>query len=366
VAASLIGLHATDPATVFVSVLVRGGRITLADILASMYDRRALVRWMAMRRTLFVLPRESVPIVHAAVSRPLAVTLRKRLVRQLERNGSDPVIDGDIAVWLADVESGVQQALQARGTATGLQLSADEPRLRTFIPPRTPSDIPQNVTSQLLVLMGTEGRLVRGTPTGTWTTRQHRWEPVDRWWPDGIPALETAAAQTELARAWLTAFGPAPVSDLEWWTGWTKTAVRSALAALSTIEVDLGGERAIMLDDPAVTAELDRPAPAPTVTLLPALDPTPMGWKRREWFFGIEPGQLFDRNGNIGPTLWWNGEIVGGWAVAATGEIRTAVLADRGAEATAAAEGAAADLHDRLEGAVVTPVFRTPLERSLA
>jgi hypothetical protein len=91
-----------------------------------------------------------------------------------------------------------------------------------------------------------------------------------------------------------------------------------------------------------------------------------MGWKRREWFFDIEPGQLFDRYGNIGPTLWWNGQIVGGWAVAATGEVRTAVLADRGTEVIDAAEGAAADLQDRLEGAVVTPALRTPLERSLA
>jgi hypothetical protein len=42
------------------------------------------------------------------------------------------------------------------------------------------------------------------------------------------------------------------------------------------------------------------------------------------------------------------------------------LLADRGAAAEAAVNEAASVLHDRLEGAVVTPAIRTPLERSLA
>jgi hypothetical protein len=74
---------------------------------------------------------------------------------------------------------------------------------------------------------------------------------------------------------------------------------------------------------------------------------------------------VFDGHGNIGPTLWWDGEVVGSWAVAPNGEVRTVVLADRGADATAAVRDAAALLQQRLGGAVVTPAFRTPLERSL-
>ena len=104
----------------------------------------------------------------------------------------------------------------------------------------------------------------------------------------------------------------------------------------------------------------------PTAALLPALDPTPMGWRRREWLLGIDPHHLFDRAGNIGPTLWWDGEVVGSWAVTPTGDIRTAVVADRGAEADRAIERAAARLHDRLDGAVFSPAARTPLERSLS
>ncbi len=360
---ALLALHATDPASVYLSVLARSAGSTLADVSAAMYEQRSLVRWMAMRRTLFVFARADVPMVQAAVSTPLAVMLRRRLVSLLERNGTEPPVQGDVTRWLDGLEARVEQALQVRGTATGAQLSADEPALRTFIPPRAPSDHPQNLTSSLLTVMSAQGRLVRATPTGPWTSRHHRWEPVRQWWPDGLPQLETEQAQRELARLWLTRFGPATAEDLQWWTGWNKTTVHRALGGIAVEDVDLHGEAGIALGpdgDPG-----DAAAGGPAATLLPALDPTPMGWKRRGWLFGIPPHHVFDNRGNIGPTLWWDGEIIGSWAVGPAGDIRTAILADRGATARAAVRDAATRLQERLAGAVITPAIRTPLERSL-
>ncbi len=58
-------LHATDPATVYLSVLARCPELTVDDVAREMYDERRLVRVMAMRRTLFVAPVELVPVVHA-------------------------------------------------------------------------------------------------------------------------------------------------------------------------------------------------------------------------------------------------------------------------------------------------------------
>ncbi|MFZ7086552.1 winged helix DNA-binding domain-containing protein [Curtobacterium sp. RRHDQ10] len=367
VARAVLALHATDPASVFLAVLARSATTTIVDALDAMYAERTLVRWMAMRRTLFVFPRDRVPVFQAAVSRPLAATLRRRLTSTIARNGTVPAIDGDPGAWIESVEAGVERAIRTLGTASGAQLSAAEPRLRTAITPRAPSDLPMNVTSPLLVVMSTEGRLVRGGAVGTWTTRAHRWEPVDAWWPDGLPSLDTAGAQVEVARAWLTAFGPAPVADLEWWTGWTKTAVRAALGALPVLEVDLAGTAGVMLDEPVLHEELDRAATPddPVATLLPCLDPTPMGWKDRGWLFGTDPDALHDRNGNLGATVWWDGEVVGGWGTAASGEVRTRVVVDRGRAAADAVERAAATLQQRIDGAVVTPAFRTPLERAL-
>jgi hypothetical protein len=89
-----------------------------------------------------------------------------------------------------------------------------------------------------------------------------------------------------------------------------------------------------------------------------------MGWKHREWMFGIDQRTVFDQAGNIGPTVWWDGEVIGSWAITAAGDLRTRIVADRGAQAAAAVDSAAAQLHKRLEGATVTPAIRTSLERS--
>jgi hypothetical protein len=82
---------------------------------------------MAMRRTLFVFPREDIPMIQAAVSTPLASMLRTRLISHLERNGTEPPIDGDVEAWLDDLASRVELALRKRGTATGTELSTGEP-----------------------------------------------------------------------------------------------------------------------------------------------------------------------------------------------------------------------------------------------
>ena len=147
-------------------------------------------------------------------------------------------------------------------------------------------------------------------------------------------------------------------------TGWNKTTTRRALQHLAIEEVDLHGQPGIVLASPAA-GSTDEAAGDPTATLLPALDPTPTGWKTRDWFLGIDPAHVFDGAGNIGPTLWWNGEIIGSWKIAPNGELRTRVIADRGAEAHAAIEQSASHLHARLNGATVTPAIRAPLDQAL-
>jgi hypothetical protein len=90
-----------------------------------------------------------------------------------------------------------------------------------------------------------------------------------------------------------------------------------------------------------------------------------MGWQSREWFLGPHAPALFDRTGNIGPSVWLAGRIVGGWAQRASGEVVVRLLEDVGTEAEAAAAAEAAALEARLGDARVTPRFRVPLEREL-
>jgi hypothetical protein len=356
-ATDLLVVHASDPATVYLSLLARCPSVSLKDIAHVMYDERALVRMLAMRRTLFVVPQPLVPVVHHAASLDVAARIRRQLVKQLSTLPTEPQVEGDVTAWLLDVERGVEESAARRGTALANALSQDEPRLRTAFIPTTDKawDVKRNVTSQVLTMMAAEGRLVRASPRGSWVSRQHTWEPASMWWPGGIEAVRDAKAR--LVELYLRRFGPATLADVQWWTGWTLGQTRSALASLDTVDVGCG---LVMADD--TTPDAPR---KPTAALLPALDATPMGWKQREWYLPDDWQSLYDRNGNIGPTIWWGGEIIGGWSVRPSGEIATRLLVDRGKAAERAVAKTAAALHPRLEGAAVVPSFPTPLDKEL-
>ena len=354
-AAGVLALHGTDPASVYLAARARTGSADKAAIEDALYAERGLVRMLGMRRTVFVVPADLVPVIQAACTDQIAERMRRQLTAVVQAAGIAP----DAATWLKEVGEATLRVLSARGPVTGAELGRDEPRLRTpiVLAEDNPYGGAVNLTNRLLTLLSAEGLMVRGRPRGGWTSMQFTWVAAAERTP--WPA---AAARSELARRWLFAFGPAPVSDLQWWTGWTAGQVRQALTQLEITEVDLDGAPGIML-----SADQDQPAAAePWPALLPALDPTAMGWRDRAWYVGEHTPALFDRSGNIGPTVWWDGRIVGGWAQRQDGEIEVRLLQDTGAQAEAAIDAEAQRLRAWLGPDRVTPRFRTPLERELA
>jgi hypothetical protein len=219
-----------------------------------------------------------------------------------------------------------------------------------------------SASTRVLFLLAADGRIVRGRPRGSWISTQYRWAPTEAWLPGGVPELPTGPARVELVRQWLRAYGPGTVADLKWWTGWTAGEVNRTLREIRPVEVDLDGRTGLVLADDLAP----EPAVQPWVALLPALDSTAMGWTGREWFLGGHGPALFDRSGNVGPTVWWDGRVVGGWAHRRHGEVAFRLLEDVGADAAAAVQASAGRLAGWLGDARVTPRFRTPLERELS
>jgi Winged helix DNA-binding domain len=357
-ARSVVALHATDPATVFLSAYARAP-VEVKAIEHALYEERSLVRMLGMRRTMFVVPVDLAPVIQAGCADAIAEQQRRRYTQF--------IVDSDLGdgAWLADVAESTARALAARGEATAAELCADEPRLRSQVTMHEGKAYggAQNITTWVLFLLAAEGRIVRGRPRGSWTSSQWRWSPVTQWLPGGMTRPPAPAARAELVRRWLAAFGPGTVADLRWWTGWTAGQVKQALAAVGPVEVELedGGTGLVLADDVAPV-----PAASPWVALLPALDPTAMGWSGRDWYVGPRAANLFDRSGNIGPTVWCDGRIVGGWAQRADGEIAYRLLEDVGSESAAAVEAAAARFAGWIGPARVVPRFRTPLERELS
>ena len=348
VAASLVALHSTDPASVHLAVAARtaGAGASVAEVDRALHDDRTIVRVMGMRRTIWAVPADLVPVVAAACGRAIAADERRKLVTAVEQQG----IAADGPRFVTDLEQQTLAALADRGAALTTELANDVPALKGTVRyggnSKWATDV--GLSSRIVLLLTCDGRIVRTRPRGTWTSTRHGYTVAP---PAGEP-METAGAQGELARRWLSAFGPASadlVGDLKWWAGWTVAATKRALAVAGEVP-------------PAEPVD-----PGPWAALVPSLDPTTMGWKDRSWYLGGLGRQLFDRNGNAGPTIWWSGGIVGGWAQRSTGEVDTRLLVDIGRAGTAAGEAEAARMQAWLDasGAVVKPRFPTPLQEEL-
>ena len=359
VADSLVALHGTDPATVYLAVGARLGdpSATVPETTRALYEDRTLLRMHGMRHTVFVFPAGLTAIVHASTGLAVAARERASLVKDMAKAGAPD------AAWLKEVEGSLLSALTLRGQATAAELAVDEPRLReqfVYAAGKNYEGV-HTVSTRLLRVLGVEGKVVRGRPLGGWTSSQFRWAVAPE-----HPELDIAEAQAELLARWLTACGPATEADLKWWTGWRVTDVRRALAAIGaeavTLDEGTGYVAAGDLAPPAGPAE-------PWAALLPGLDPTAMGWQQRDWYLAPElRPALFDGSGNVGPTVWWDGRVVGGWAQRPDGEIAWRILdgAGVGREGEAAIGLAAERLRGWVGATRLTPRFRTPVERELS
>jgi len=329
VADAVVALHSTDPVTVFLSAMARMANPSVEAVEKALYVDRSVVRHHAMRRTLWVATPEVVRIMHAAATRKLVGPERRRTCSLLADNGVD-----DPEAWLADARTRTLAALDEHGPMTARALGQKVPALRHKIvmAPGKKYSASISAHTRVLLLLGFEGEIVRTRPTGTWVNGAYTYAPAASWVEGGLHGWSERDAARELALRWLRRFGPGTAADLQWWTGWTVATTRTALADCGAVEVRLAGAGADDLGYVVPGDEEPVPPVEPWVALLPALDPTTMGWKQRAWYLPAECAETFDRMGNAGPTVWVDGRVVGAWVQAPDGEIRTRLCADVAAD----------------------------------
>lgn len=359
VAKSLVGFHGTDPATVVLSALARVSEDPITSVQKALYEEKKLLRILAMRRTVWVVPTEHLPDVLGSSTNDIAATERKKLIVHMTKGG----FEQNAETFLKKLEADTIAAITKRKTATATELSKDVPSLCSVckVGVGTNHETEQRLTSRVLSVLAGEAKIVRGKPSGSWSSSQFRWSTPGYWLGTQMASTPKAEAQQKVLARWLATFGPATLNDMVWWTGWTKGNTQKALDAIAPAKVTINGQTAYMFEQ-----DLDmKKKVAPWVALLPALDPTAMGWTDRDWYLGEYKPRLFDRSGNIGPTIWSDGKIVGGWAQLPSSDVVTELFEDIGKEQTKAVEKAAAQLERSLQGIVITPRFRTPTEKQL-
>jgi Winged helix DNA-binding domain len=357
-ARSVVCLHGTDPASVYLSAWARVEGMTVADMDRALYTERSLVKHLAMRRTLFVFPRDTLGDAQAGASDRVAGVERRRLARQVERAG----LQADGERWLSQASQRVLAALADGREARSTELRKEIPLLEGSIAYGEAKSWGGKISvgPRVLTVLSAAGRIVRASNDGAWFTSRPRWASMSAWLGEELPAVPEAEGVAALVERWLRAFGPGTEADLKWWLGSTVKAVRAALADTGAVEVGLGGRTGYLLPD-----DLDPPDPVePWAALLPPLDPTTMGWYERDWYLGPHRQQLFDTSGNAGPTIWWEGRVVGGWRQDEDGGVVLQLLEDVGADGLAAVEREATRLTSWLGGTRVLPRFPSPLFRA--
>src|SRR4051812_13362878 len=359
IADSVVALHSSDPVTVYLSATARMADPSIDRVERALYVDRSVVRHHAMRRTLWVATPDVVRLMHTAATRKLVGPESRRTAGLLADNGvADP------EAWLDDAREQVLAALHEHGPMTARTLGERVPALRHKIvmaPGKTYSAT-ISAHTRVLLSLGFEGEIVRTRPTGTWVNGAYTYAAMDDWLDGGLGDLTEREAACRLALRWLQAFGPGTSTDLQWWMGWTVATTRNALADCEAVEV--------MLDEGSGwVAPGDEKPVKPVgswVALLPALDPTTMGWKEREWYLPQAAAGVFDRMGNGGPTIWVDGQIVGVWAQTQDGEICTHYFVESTAKQAATVEKRAEELRQMIGDTRFTPRFSSPVSTALA
>jgi hypothetical protein len=354
---AVVGLHATDPATPYLSLWARLPRFDVGDLDEELYQRRSVVKHLAMRRTLWVVGTDDLAMIQSAASDRVADNERRKLVADAQKAGV--AADGDR--WLDTAGEAVLNHLSEHGPTSARELRAVLPELSGTYDPapgkRWGGQTP--LAPRVLTVLSVRGDIVRGPNDGAWTASRPRWATTTDWLASTPKPVTPEIARAEAVRRWLRAFGPATLTDVKWWFGHTLTWARQALRDVEAVEVDLAGTPGFVLpDDVESVAAVD-----PWCALLPGLDVTTMGWFDRGWYLGEHRARIFDTNGNGGPTVWCDGRIVGGWGQDADGRVELRLVEDIDRSAQKALQRRADQLTEWLDGVRVSPRFPSPLSK---
>src|SRR5262245_16190890 len=232
-------LHATEHPTVYLSLFARVDGVTLDEIDRELYERRTIVKQLAMRRTVFVFPRDLLPAAWGSSSARVAAQLRPRLAKEVEKAGladdGEAWIDRACAAVLARLADGSELS------AAALREQLPELEGRLELAPGKKYSANVSIAPRVLTQLGVEGLLARGRNAGHWRISRPQWTSMATWLGEVEEPWKADEGWAELVRRWLFTFGPGTAADVQWWLGGTAGIVKQALAALEAEQVSLDG-----------------------------------------------------------------------------------------------------------------------------
>ncbi|GAB2617364.1 DNA glycosylase AlkZ-like family protein [Pseudactinotalea suaedae] len=287
---AMCGAHAQVQSAAEHSIARRLEGVTCADVQASLWERRELVRTYGPRGTVHLLPAADLHLWVGALTALDGGTSRQAVGVRLDEGQVDDVVAA-VAAVLADDELTLTELDAAIGKTLGAwAVEETMPAFGTFWPR----------WRQAVTVAAHRGALCFGRPRGRAVT----YTSPAAWLPGFQPAPAEVAVPW-LVASYRAAYGPSEPRHLARWLATSESWARAAWAAAS------GGSE----QGAPAAVDHDRQPAVPEVVLLPYFDAYVVAAQPREQLF---PGRAAERAlagsqaGNF-PVLLVRGVVAGVW-----------------------------------------------------
>ncbi|MFW9919359.1 MAG: winged helix DNA-binding domain-containing protein [Candidatus Thorarchaeota archaeon] len=316
VAFSALGLHSTDYWTPYLSAWARLGDYDAQKVFEALNSGKKIIRRRAFRNTLHVVHIDN----YGLILRSLGPQL-ERAMRQAPpiKHLSESEVEERISEITRTLEDG--------------------PHSMNDLKKKLPH-IGEQMRWLILIADG-RGQIVRTSGSHARSTRLD-YELASDWLEDyEVPEIDEREGLREIIHRYIAHFGPVTLSDLAWWVPLKVGEVKEYSAELgeSIVKVMVDGKEHLMVPGDLEHAMAIEESSELRVNLLPYEDHFPKAFKDRAWYITQEDEKvLFPRNrehfwppgmkppppgppkgmnasGEIRPSIWIDGKIVGRWEV---------------------------------------------------
>lgn len=323
-----LGLHSTDYWTPYLSVWSRIGDYDAEKMFKSIDNGMQLVRTHAFRTTIHLIHIDNLSVILSATGPALFNAYRTDRYRKM-----DQLSDRQIEEMMNQVKKALKDG--------PLQTS----ELKRIVP-----EVGERVRSALLMLMA-RGEVVRAKAKHA-RSNLTSYALLDRWVKGfKLEIIDEQEAISHVIQSHLERFGPASVDDIAWWLKQTKTTVKNVLADLDEgiVRLEIGGtEKFMWKGDMEIAASLEAPSedlvwflPYEDHFLKAFIDRTPFldediqdrlfpADRRMFWPSDSDtevkmPSKGIRTIGEVRPSIWLNGQVVGRWEIDDDGDVKRVV-----------------------------------------
>jgi hypothetical protein len=284
------GVQAQIMSAAQLQLWARNHAITPSAVNDALLKTRSLVKTSLMRQTLHLVPADDFPLYIAAQKKTRIGTVLTRMAKfKITREEAE----GLTALILDFLNAGPAPRVAIAASV----LPKTSKRVRAWM----------DESWSMVRLPIAEGQICYGPGEGNQAT----FIRTDHWLPP-LRQVDELAAQKELFRKYLRAYGPATLNDFGHWSGISMVEVR-ALRPLLDAEIAEHNGLLILREDTktlqAASSELN------SVHLLPYFDVYLLAHRFKEHFLKADFYKRVYRNqGWISPVVLINGEIAGVWS----------------------------------------------------